>query len=115
MSFNTLGQYTPTHKTWDHIGNQIPNVEISEGFRPAENFKVAAWLPLQFYDKWYEDWYVVTAGKVVACDNNGDLVPAQYATGTVDIVYTQNDVDAGVIDVTTGSALTATKPLLHLV
>lgn len=110
MAFNTLGQYSGTHKTWDHVGNNVPNIEISPGVRP-DFFKPAEWLPVQFYDKYYENWLVILAGKAVAFDNNGDLVPAGYglASSPLDIVYTQNDIDAGVIDVTTGAAVTATK------
>ena len=109
MSFNTLGQYTGSHKAWDHVGNNVPNIEISEGIRPAEPFKVAEWLPTQFYDKYYENYFVVLAGKVVALDNDGDVVPAQYATSSVSIIYTATDVAQGVVDVTTGAALTTTK------
>lgn len=103
MSFNSVGQYTATFKTWDHLGNIFPNVEHSEGTRPAGEFRVAAWLPVQFFDKYYEDWYVVTPGKILGMDNVGDLCPAAYATGSTSIVYTQNDIDNGVIDVATGA------------
>lgn len=105
MPFDSLGRYTPTHKTWDHVGNMIPVVEYSEGIRPHGEFKPAAWLPVQFFDKYYENWMTVMPGKLLAFDNQGRLVPAQYGLTSATITYTANDVDAGVIDVRTGSAL----------
>ncbi len=81
--------YTTNHKKWDHVGNMTPNVEISEGIRPAEELAPAAYLRLVRFDKYLEDYYVVSAGKVVALDTNGDVVPAglkyqkeDFATGT---------------------------------
>ncbi len=71
--------YTGTHKKWDHVGNLTPNVEISEGIRPAEELAPAAYLKLVRFDKYLEDYYVVSAGKVVALDSNGDVVPAGLA------------------------------------
>jgi len=108
MALDSLGRYSTTHKAWDHVGNMIPVVEYSEGIRPHGEFQPAPWLPVQFYDKHFEEWFVIMPGKVLAFDTNGDLMPAQYALNTGTIVYTQNDVDAGVIDITTGVALTAT-------
>lgn len=105
MSFDSLGRYSANHKTWDHVGNMIPVVEASEGQRPHGEFRPAAWLPVQFYDKHFEEWFVVLPGKLVAFDNNGHLVPAQYGVPNATIVYTANDVEAGVIDVRTGSPL----------
>jgi len=83
----------------------IPVVEHSEGQRPHGEFKPAAWLPVQFYDKFYEEWFVITPGKLLAADNDGRIVPAQYGLSGATITYTTNDVEAGVIDVRTGAAL----------
>jgi hypothetical protein len=105
MAFDSLGRYTPTHKAWDHVGNMIPVVEHSEGIRPHGEFRPAAWLPVQFYDKFFEDWFVSMPGKILAFDNHGRLCPAQYGLAGATITYTANDVDAGVIDVRTGAAL----------
>lgn len=106
MAFDSLGRYTPNHKTWDHVGNMIPVVEHSEGIRPAGEYKPAAWLPVQFYDKYYEEWFVILPGKILAMDNDGRLCPGGYSAATpLSITYTANDVDAGVIDVRTGVAL----------
>jgi len=115
MAFNSIGQYTANHKTWDRVGNILPNVEHSEGERPHIEWKPAAWLPVQFYDKHFENWYVIMPGKVLACDPDGRLVPAglRLATelvGSGDVVtYTQNDVDALVTNVTTGLPVTAAQ------
>jgi len=99
--------YVGNHKEWDHVGSITPDFEISEGIRPAEEFKPAAWLPVGRYDKHYEEYFVISAGKIVALDNDGRVVPAGYAVGDPNIVYTDNDVTEGTIDVRTGAAVTA--------
>lgn len=109
MSFNSLNQYSATHKVWDHVGNIVPELEHSEGIRPAFPFKPAEWLPVQFYDKYYENWFVIMPGKAIALDPNGDLMPAHYGLTSASVTYTQNDVDAGVIDIATGLPVTAAK------
>ena len=106
MSFNSLGQYTGNHKSWDHVGNIIPDVEHSEGIRPHGEFMPASWLPVQFYEKFYENWLVMTPGKIVAFDNDGRVVPAQYGLANATITYTANDYAAGTIDARTGVAYT---------
>jgi hypothetical protein len=105
MAFDSLGRYVPNHKTWDHVGNIMPVVEHSEGVRPHGEFMPAAWLPVQFFEKFYEVYYVVTPGKVLAADNQGRIVPAQYGLTGATVTYTERDVEAGVIDVRTGSTL----------
>lgn len=105
MAFDSLGRYTASHKTWDHVGNMVPQVEHSEGQRPHGEFRPASWLPVQFYDKFFEDWFVIMPGKPLACDNDGYLVPAGLGVSGATVVYTANDVEAGVIDVRTGSPL----------
>lgn len=109
MSFDALGRYTANHKVWDHVGNIIPDVEHSEGERPAHKFKVAPWLPVQFYDKHFENWVVVMPGKILALDPAGDLMPAEYGLTSATVTYTANDVAAGVIDVATGEPVTTAK------
>lgn len=105
MSINSLGQYTAGHKVWDHVGNIIPDIEHSEGERPAIEFKPGAWLPVTFKDKYFEDWNVIMPGKIVALDNDGRVCPAQYGLASATITYTANDVAAGVLDVRTGVTL----------
>lgn len=112
MSFNSVNQYSASHKVWDHVGNIIPDVEHSEGERPAHEFKPASWLPVKFFDKHYENWVVVMPGKLVSLDPDGRLMPAEYGLTGASVVYAQNDVDAGTIDVATGAAVTTTKTVL---
>lgn len=112
MAFNSLNQYSANHKVWDHVGNIIPDIEHSEGERPAHEFKPAAWLPVQFWDKHYENWMVVMPGKAVALDPDGYVMPAEYGLTGASVVYAQNDVDAGVIDISTGLPVTTTKTVV---
>lgn len=110
MSFNSVGQYTGNHKPYDHIGNVIPDIEHSEGIRPHFEFQPAKWLPVQFFDKHFENWYVCMPGKQVALDQDGFVMPAEYAAGialSTTVVYTANDVAAGTVDIRTGLAVTA--------
>ncbi len=107
MAFNSAGQYVSSHKAWDHVGNMVPQLEYSEGERPHGEFKPAAWLPVQFYDKYYENWMTIMPGKLVAFDVQGRVVPAQYGLAGANITYTSNDATAGVIDVRTGAALSS--------
>ncbi len=105
MAVNTLGQYSATHKAWDHVGNVTSDFVISEGQNPPGQFRPASWLPVLFWDKYYEIWKTIMAGKVCAFDNDGRVIPAQYGLGAATITYTATDVTAGVIDVRTGVAL----------
>ena len=115
MAFNSVGQYQGSHKVWDHVGNILPNVEHSEGERPAIEWKVAEWLPVQFFDKHYENWFVIMPGKVVAEDADGRLCPAGLKIaaellGSGDVLtYTLNDVEAGTINVATGAPVTVAQ------
>lgn len=115
MAFNSVGQYTPSHKVWDHVGNILPKVEHSEGIRPSIEWKVAEWLPVQFFDKHFENWMVILTGKVLALDSDGRVVPAGLkiavelsASGDV-VTYTANDVAAGTVNVTTGLPVTTAQ------
>lgn len=112
MAFDSLGRYTANHKVWDHVGNIVPDVEHCEGERPHGEFKPAEWLPVQFYDKHFENWCVIAPGKIVALDPDGRLMPAQYGLTSASVVYTQNDVDAGVIDISTGLPVASVKTVV---
>lgn len=112
MAINALGQYAATHKVWDHVGNLIPTVENSEGIAPAHKFLPAAWLPVKFYEKHFENWITVMPGKLLALDPLGRVMPAQYGLTGASVVYTANDVAAGVIDVSTGAAVTTAKTVV---
>lgn len=112
MSFNTLNQYTGNHKAWDHVGNILPDIFVSEGTSPAVELMPASWLPVQFWDKHYDNWNVIMPGKLVALDQDGFVIPAEFAAGVASsttVAYTSNDVAAGTIDIATGSAVTTAK------
>ena len=101
--------YTPNHKFYDHMGRITPNWEYSESVRPHFEAQVAQWLPVARYENELEAWFVVSSGKVVSVDRNGDLCLAGYRKrfyvgATTPITYTADDYDAGTIDLTTGVA-----------
>ena len=108
MTFNL---YSANHKTWDHVGNITPNVEYSEAHRPHGEYVVADWLPVARYDKHYENYFTVSAGKIVAFDRSGALVPAglktAWAAGGNVLSYAAADVTEFTTDIVTGVAVTA--------
>jgi len=107
--------YVPNHKYWDQIGRVTPNVEYCESDRPHIELTVAPWLPVSRYDREYEYYITVSAGKMVAEDREGKAVPAglkkkwnaAIGAGTDVLTYSATDVTEKVIDVTTGKLLTA--------
>lgn len=105
--------YEATHKQWDHTGFVVPEIEHSESQYPAAELKPAAWLPVVRYDKKVEEYTVIAAGKVVALDKQGYVVPAglklsfEAAGGSTVLTYTANDVAEGTIDLTTGVSVTS--------
>jgi len=110
----TSQRYNPTHKQWDHVGNLVPNWEHSEGVRPAMYGIPAPWLPVQYEDKYYEEFITVMPGRPVAMTTDGFLAPAGLrvawaaaAGGDTILSYTANDVAKKVVDLTTGEVLTA--------
>lgn len=105
MTIDAFGRITSNFKTFDHAGNLIPVVEHCEGTRPhVPGLRPAAWLPVQFFEKNTEEWFVLMPGKPMAFDNDGRLCPAGLAISG-SITYTTNDVSAGVLDVRTGLPL----------
>lgn len=65
-----------TFKTWDDWGHISPNFEYSEGIRPTGQFMPAPYLPSIRFNVYFEEYFVLSGGKVVAFDSNGDVVPA---------------------------------------
>lgn len=114
MAFNSTNQYSASHKTWDHVGNIVPPVEHCSGERPhlGDTAHPAAWLPVQFYDKYFENWLTILPGKVLALDPDNAFMPAQYGLTGASVAYTASDVAAGVIDIATGAAVTAAKTVV---
>ena len=72
FSINPQAQY----KGHDDRGHITPNFEYSEGIRPAGSFMPAPYLPQVRFNEYFKEAIVVSAGKVVAFDTNGNLVPA---------------------------------------
>lgn len=97
------GGYRATHKGNQDLSSPwTPNFEISEGMRFGLNFP-ASYLPLERFEPTFQDWKVIGAGKPVALDSNGFMVPAGFrlllALGAGNgPQYTQTDVDHGVLD-----------------
>jgi hypothetical protein len=112
MSINR--QYSPNHKYRDDWGRIAPNVEYAEGIRPPLGEAIAApWLPVSRLENEIEAYFVISVGKVVALDRQGNCVPAglrkawNVAGGTTVLTYTATDVLEGVIDLTTGATVAA--------
>jgi hypothetical protein len=107
-----LNGYTINHKYLDEQGRVTPNVEHSESHRPHAELMTAFWLPVSRYDYETKTWFSVSAGKIVALDRNGMLVPAglkkafNVATSATVLSYSANDV--GVVqNLVTGATVTA--------
>lgn len=75
----SIFNYQAVYKKWDRVSPSQPNVEVSDSIRPAVEFAPADYLSLVRFDKWYEDWFVIQAGKIVALDINNRVVPAGLA------------------------------------
>lgn len=91
------------YKPYNQTGFVTPDIEHSEGVRPAGNFMPADYLPQVRFDIFFKTPIVVSAGKPVAFDSNGRLVPAglalELALGAAStLVYTQADVDQGTVN-----------------
>lgn len=105
--------YVANHKMLDRMGRVTPIVEYSAGERPHFESTPAEWLPVARYEYEYDYWIVVSSGKIVAEDKEGKLVPAglrkafNAASGATVLTYTSNDVDAYVVDLTTGDLVAA--------
>ena len=78
-SITTLGLVSSGgHNRQNNRLVQVGELSVSEGIRPHGEYRPAAWLPVQFYDKAFEDWFVIMPGKILAMDNDGRIVPGQY-------------------------------------
>lgn len=96
------GGYKATHKGNQDLSSPwTPNFEISEGMRFGLNYP-AAYLPLERFEPTFQDWKVIGAGKPVALDSAGSMVPAGFKLLLVlgagnGPQYTQTDVDHGIV------------------
>lgn len=119
------GQY----KFYDERGHITPNFEYSEGIRPAGNFMPAPYLPSVRFNRYFEEFIVLSGGKVVAFDSNGDIVPAGLrkqaalykadfdangevsADALVQTLYAAEDIARGVIN-SAGVAAVLNEPVV---
>lgn len=95
------------YKQYDDRGHITPNFEYSEGIRPAGEFMPAPYLPAVRFNTYFEEFVVLSGGKVVAFDSNGYIVPAglaldlaaEIAVGGSSIVeYNADDASRGVLN-----------------
>lgn len=102
------------YKSYDDRGHITPNFEYSEGIRPAGQFMPAPYLPSVRFNVYFEEFIVLSGGKVVSFDSAGYVVPsglrkeaAAYkadfdvngeasADAIATIRYSQEDVSRGV-------------------
>lgn len=95
------GGYQAVHKgNRDAYEYQTPNFEISEGMRFGQ-FHPAPYLSSERYEHVFQDRVVIGAGKPVALDSDGWLVPAGFkklieAGGGAGPQYSQEDIALGV-------------------
>lgn len=117
------------YKQFDERGHITPNFEYSEGIRPAGQFMPAPYLPSVRFNVYFEEFIVLSGGKVVAFDSNGFVVPAGLrkeaaaykadfdvngeasADALMTILYTQNDVNRGVLNAA-GAAVVLGEPVV---
>lgn len=104
--------YEANFKQWDHTGSIVPQVEHSESQYPSAELKPAPWLPVGSYDKKFEVYRVIAAGKPVALDGVGFAVPAglklafETAGGSTILTYVAADATEGTTDLVTGETVT---------
>lgn len=121
--------YNPVHKRWGEWGNVTPNVEVSEGIRPAQRYIPAPYLPLVRYDEYHRLWYTMSAFTPVTVDSQNFLIPAglalqfrkaaaaagtyNFGTGQTDPLtrYTATDVTEGVRNMR-GETVVAGEPVI---
>jgi hypothetical protein len=109
-----ITSYDAVHRKWDHVGNLVPNFEHSEGDRPHIHGAPAPWLPVQYYDKHFEIYITIMAGKLVGLARDEWVIPAGLkvawaaaAGGDTILTYAAADVAELVTDLTTGEAVAA--------
>lgn len=103
----------------DMMDNITPNNTVQMNASvPAGEWKPASWLPVIWQNEASKDYFTISAGKVVAFDSTGRVVPAGLLRRLIEggrnddfIVYTTEDVKAKVIDITTGDFVAAAGPV----
>lgn len=104
----------------DLMDNITPNnvVQMNASV-PAGEWKPASWLPVVWQNERSKDFFTISSGKVVSLDASGRVVPSGLlrkcldATADSDTVlsYSQNDIDARVIDIASGEFVAAAANL----
>lgn len=104
----------------DLMDNITPNnvVQMNASV-PHGEWKPANWLPIVWQNEKSKDYFTISSGKIVSLDASGRVVPSGFlrrclaATADTDVIltYTQNDVDARVINIETGAFVTASDIL----
>lgn len=101
----------------DLMDNITPNnvVQMNASV-PAGEWKPANWLPVVWQNEKSKDYFTISSGKVVSLDGAGRVVPSGLrkvvANAAIDgtvLTYTNDDVKARVIDITTGQFVTGPK------
>lgn len=99
----------------DLMDNITPNnvVQMNASV-PHGEWKPANWLPVVWQNEKSKDFFTISSGKIVSLDASGRVVPSGIlrkclgaALTDVILTYTQNDVDARVINITTGEFVTS--------
>ena len=105
----------------DLMDNITPNnvVQMNASV-PHGEWKPANWLPVVWQNEKSKDFFTISSGKIVSLDASGRVVPSgllrrclssTIANNSPVIEYTQNDIDARVIDIETGKFVTAAKEI----
>ena len=92
------------------LDNITPTPVVQDNTRvPAGEWMPAAWLPIEWSSTVSEDSFVMSSGKVVSLDAEERVCPSGYRLRTTIastfLTYATADVNAGVIDIRTGSTL----------
>lgn len=119
--YSLLQQNRPqgmNYKTYDRRGHMSPNFEYCEGVRPTGEFMPAPYLPAIRFNAYFEEYVVLSGGKVVAFDSNGFIVPAglkkELAAGVAGatVFYTDMDVSKGTRNAQ-GNLVAAGEPVVQ--
>jgi len=97
INYNFLGMYTAEFKSiseTDKNSMLSPNVDHSGSQNPHAPFIPAWYLPVQYFEPTWQDWFSILVGKPVALDSNNLLVPAGIYKPTCTLAYTSEDLRA---------------------
>lgn len=95
-----------TYKEWDDEGQITPNVEYSEGQRPAGEFQTAPYLNRVRYVEYTREYIVLSQGKIVSFDINGYVVPAGLKIQSAAYIAAFNGAANAGAGIIAGNALT---------